>query len=53
MKPIEDMKLEELRYQARKVDWDKVPNSYQIDWMNDSLGIIKSKLEKVIKEYRK
>ena len=48
MKPIKDMKLEELRYQARKVDWDKVPNSYQIDWM-----IVKSKLEKVIKEYRK
>jgi hypothetical protein len=53
VKPIKDMKLEELRYQARKVDWDKVPNYNQIDWMNDSIEIIKAKLEKVIKEYRK
>lgn len=53
MKPIKDMKLEELRYQARKVNWDKIPNSGQIDWMNDSIEIIKVKLEKAIKECRK
>jgi hypothetical protein len=47
------MTIEELRYQARKVDWDKVPNYNQIDWMNDSIAVVRSKLEKVIKEYRK
>jgi hypothetical protein len=55
MKQVKDMTFEELQYQAGKIDWDKVPNHNQIDWMNDDLGVIRVKLETILgnKEYLK
>ena len=48
MKKINDMTLEELRYQANKVDWSQVSEYNQIDWVNDSLETIRAKLQQVL-----
>jgi hypothetical protein len=55
MKQVKDMTVEELQYQASKIDWDKVPEYNRINWVHDGIGTVRAKLESVInnEEYKK
>ena len=53
MKPVEMMSFSELKYQAKKIDWGKIPIYNHPDWVNDSLNVIRSKMIKVMIELNK